>query len=213
MKNLEVLIGGEYEFWKICNMQNGEIGWHIGGAWERTWLASKETTTMLNVVTPKLQNFKVMHMSMGEEQVLSQQLCSFWETESFKIHMDPHMLQCYKSLRSQWSTESRKRGMKLGYDREKTMWKLHLAISGAWESCTRSRFSKEIKQLKYFKELSRQLKIITPSQFLDEEGLLHVGGRRHETNWSLMQKYPYDLPGWQAVWAEHCKCTLKVDAL
>ena len=42
--------------------------------------------------------------------------------------------------------------------------------------------------------MDRQLKIIT-LRFLDEFGLLRVGGRLQKANWSYSQKHPCILPG------------------
>ncbi|KAK0140715.1 hypothetical protein N1851_022297 [Merluccius polli] len=44
-------------------------------------------------------------------------------------------------------------------------------------------------------DVDRRSKIISLKPFLDECGLLRVGGRLQETNWSFTQKHPYILPG------------------
>ena len=43
--------------------------------------------------------------------------------------------------------------------------------------------------------VDRHSKIISLKPFLDECGLLRIGGRLQETNWSFTHKHPYILPG------------------
>lgn len=55
-------------------------------------------------------------------------------------------------------------------------------------------FSKEMDSLLKNDDVNRNSKIISLKPFLDECGILRVGGRLQETNWSFTQKHPYILP-------------------
>ena len=56
-------------------------------------------------------------------------------------------------------------------------------------------FPKEMNGLLKNANVDRHSKIISLKPFLDECGLLRIGGRLQETNWSFTQKHPYILPG------------------
>lgn len=65
-----------------------------------------------------------------------------------------------------------------------------------WIKLTQSMsFSKEMDNLLKNTGVDKQSKIITLRPFLDDVGLLRVGGRLQEANWSYSQKHPYILPG------------------
>lgn len=65
-----------------------------------------------------------------------------------------------------------------------------------WIKHTQSNsFPKEMDSLMKNTNMDRHSKIISLKPFLDEYGLLRVGGRLQETNWSFTQKHPYILPG------------------
>ena len=55
-------------------------------------------------------------------------------------------------------------------------------------------FSKEIKQLNAGQRTDRQSKISNLNPFMDEHGLLRVGGRLQKTDWTFPQKHPWILP-------------------
>lgn len=56
-------------------------------------------------------------------------------------------------------------------------------------------FSQEISNLSSDMPVNRHSKILTLIPFLDVNGLLRVGGRLQEANWSYTQKHPFILPG------------------
>lgn len=59
----------------------------------------------------------------------------------------------------------------------------------------RDSFPKEMDSLLKNTDMDRQSKIISLKPFLDDGGLMRVGGRLQETNWAFDQKHPYILPG------------------
>lgn len=64
-----------------------------------------------------------------------------------------------------------------------------------WIKQTQSdNFSQEIDSLLKKKDMNRHSKLLSLKPFLDESGILRVGGRLQEANWSFNQKHPYILP-------------------
>ncbi len=64
-----------------------------------------------------------------------------------------------------------------------------------WIQVTQSKsFFHEISLLKKGQEISFQSKIQPLSPFLDDKGILRVGGRLQMTNWKFEQKHPCILP-------------------
>ena len=82
---LGVLIGGD-QYWKMVTGKMERLNEGLV-ALESVfgWLVQGEVT-MLNIITEAV-DIDVMHVSIGEEQALSEQLRNFWEIESLGIHM------------------------------------------------------------------------------------------------------------------------------
>ena len=82
---LGVLIGGD-QYWKMVTGKMERLNEGLV-ALESVfgWLVQGEVTT-LNIIT-EVVDIEVMHISVGEEQALSDQLRNFWEIESLGIHM------------------------------------------------------------------------------------------------------------------------------
>ena len=64
-----------------------------------------------------------------------------------------------------------------------------------WIQATQKQsFLEEISLLQRGKEINSQSQIQSLSPFLDDKGILRVGGRLHMTNWNFEQKHPCILP-------------------
>lgn len=64
-----------------------------------------------------------------------------------------------------------------------------------WIQATQNQsFLEEISLLKRGKEINPQSQIQSLSPFLDDKGILRVGGRLQMTNWNFEQKHPCILP-------------------
>ena len=64
-----------------------------------------------------------------------------------------------------------------------------------WRIAQRSAFPEELDNLENGKEISRRSKVLPFHPFLDEQGLLRVGGRLQKAEMSFSERHPVLLPG------------------